>query len=119
MNKDEANDVNKEIQEEAFDKGSKPEMYFSIGFFCIVFIFSSFLWIILMRQLMVKNREVYNVVYDIPTLGVYHNLYTDFYNKYDRNRSQLFETEEILKIGKNDDFQTLITNVNSFLTSQD
>lgn len=69
-----------------FDKGSKLEAYMSGACCCFVFIFSSVLWIILFRALMMKNQHVYNLVYDIPTLGTYHEKYNEFFHQYDTNR---------------------------------
>lgn len=74
-------------------------MYTSMTCCFIFFILSSILWIILFRSLSIKNKHIYDIVYDIPTLGVYHNKYTEFYTKYDRNRDELFETEKILTAG--------------------
>lgn len=57
-----------------------------MGTCCLVFILSALLWLILFRILNNKNNEVYDIVYDTPTLGTYHGVYTEFWKKYDQNR---------------------------------
>lgn len=83
-----------------FDKGSKLEACFSGSLCCLVFICSSILWLILFRSLMIKNQQLYDLVYDIPTLGTYHDKYNHFFHQFDINRDQVFETENVLQ-GKN------------------
>lgn len=71
-------------------------MYCAMGTCCFVFVISALLWIILFRILSKGNQFIYDIVYDIPTLGVYHQVYSDFFKKYDHNRDKLFETKSIV-----------------------
>ena len=50
----------------------KGKMYCAMGTCCLVFCISALLWIILFRLLSKGNQFIYDIVYDIPTLGVYH-----------------------------------------------
>ena len=61
-----------------------------MGTCCLVFCISTLLWIILFRILSKGNTYLHNTIYDIPTLGTYHNVYTDFFKKYDNNRDTIF-----------------------------
>lgn len=102
-----------------FDKGSKVEAFMSGGCCCLVFVCSSILWIILFRALMMKNRQIYDLVYDIPTLGIYHNKYDEFFHKYDSNREFVLSTEKILKGSGNNNFQATKDQVSSILGNLD
>ena len=65
---------------EEYNEYSKLGFYCSLGTCCFVFCISSILWIILLRILVIKNYKIRYIVYYIPTLGIYHNVYTDFFN---------------------------------------
>ena len=81
----EKSDENKEQKPLVFDKGSQLEACFSGSLCCLVFICSSILWLILFRSLMIKNQQLYDLVYDIPTLGTYHDKYNNFFHQFDTN----------------------------------
>lgn len=52
---------------------------------CIFFFLSSILWIVLMKILHDKNSFLSNIIMYPPTLGLYHQVYTQFFVNYDRN----------------------------------
>jgi hypothetical protein len=62
-----------------------PEVISSMVFFTIILCLSICLWVILFRGLIKKNTHVKNLVYDVPTLKVYHEKYTEFFNRFDKN----------------------------------
>lgn len=90
---------------EVFDKGSKLESYLSGGACCLVFIVSSILWIVLFRSLIIKNKQLSNIVYDIPTLGTYHVKYGEFFHQFDKNRDSALETQRLLSSDKVDELK--------------
>ncbi len=83
-----------------FKKGAK-EYYCCIGSCVFVFILSSLLWVILFGILTKRNKEVADIVYEIPTLEQYHNLYHDFYMAFGMNYDKFFDTDHILNKGLN------------------
>jgi hypothetical protein len=55
------------------------------GLCCMFFFLSSILWIVLLKILHDKNSFLSNIIMYPPTLGLYHQVYTEFFLNYDRN----------------------------------
>lgn len=96
LNLMEANEEDENHKPIAFDKGSKLEAYLGGGCCMFVFVLSSILWIILFRSLALKNARVRELVYDIPTLGIYHDKYNDFFHLYDQERDRVLAANTVL-----------------------
>lgn len=52
---------------------------------CIFFFLSSVLWIVLLKILHDKNSFLSNIIMYPPTLGLYHQVYNQFFFNYDKN----------------------------------
>lgn len=85
----EAPEVERKIQK----KVSRIPMYLMIGLFLLVLGLSLFLWLFLLYLLLIRHATISKIVYDIPTLGMYHDRYTKFYNQYELNRDKLLASQ--------------------------
>ena len=85
---------------------------------CFVFILSSILWIVLFKNLIDQNNYVADLVLSSPTLEDYHDIYTEFYMKFDENKQQTEKTEEILEQRKKDDYSDFKKTISDFINFQ-
>lgn len=52
----------------------------------------------------IKNARVRELVYDIPTLGVYHDKYNDFFHLYDKERDNVLASDSVFNNGDMEQF---------------
>ena len=102
-----------------FDKGSRLETFFTGSCCILVFVLSSILWIILFRALMIKNGRVRALVYDIPTLGIFHDKYNDFFHLYDKERENVLAESSVFKNGDLQHFNDSKGKILTMLTNLD
>lgn len=119
LNLMEANEEDENHKPIAFDKGSKLEAYLGGGCCMFVFVLSSILWIILFRSLALKNARVRELVYDIPTLGIYHDKYNDFFHLYDQERDRVLAANTVLQSENMEGFNKAKEKVATILTNLD
>ena len=78
------------------------------GVFFFLFFASVFLWILLFGMLNSKNMELGGYVIDVPTLGDYYEVYTNFYSSYDENLQKMKDMNKRLDIGSNSEYKVSV-----------
>ena len=94
----------KDIKKEFRENKELKRLFFTSFSCCFIFFLSSFLWIVLFNDLSNQNMEVSNLIMSTPTLEEYHDVYTDFYAKFNENQTKTKLTQEILEQRNRDDY---------------
>lgn len=71
------------------------------------------------RSLAIKNAKVSGLVYDIPTLGIYHDKYNDFFHLYDKERDRVLAADSVFSNGDMEQFNESKDKISTILTNLD
>ena len=108
----------RKVKRSLFYNNELKSLFFTSLSCCFVFILSSILWIVLFKNLIDRNNFVGDLVLTSPTLEDYHDVYTEFYIKFDENKQKMMKTEEILEQRKDDDYSDFKKIISDFINFQ-